>query len=179
VVSAPRKRDAQLALAPGFRQVQRAEVGRAGPLWRHDRRGSAVELGAPEGTLEGLIEQVVPPLHAAARNDAQRGLRKHPVPWPRLGGMRVLAGERVRQLDAGPAVGAVAQPDRARRGKLGAHFAGNRSRQHQRAVLVALALADDHRVAREVDVLHAQAQRFHDAHACAVEQSRQQSMLAI
>jgi hypothetical protein len=52
-----------------------------------------------------------------------------------------------------------------------------RGRQHHHPVLPALALAHDDGTAVEVDVLDTQAQPFHQAHAGAIEQLRQQRML--
>ena len=54
-----------------------------------------------------------------------------------------------------------------------------RARQHDDAVLAALAVAHDDDLADEVDVLHAQAHAFEQAHAGAVEQAGEQAGVAL
>ena len=132
-----------------------------------------------EGALEGLIEQVMPPAHAAARIDTQRGLREHPMPGPGLRRTRILARQRMRQLHAGHAVRPVALPQQARVAELRPQIGCQRLRQHQGAILVALAFAHDECEPIEVHVLHAQPQGPADPHAGAVQQSRQQAVFAL
>jgi hypothetical protein len=78
------------------------------------RRGRFLHPGgddrALEGALERLIEEVMPPAHAGARIHAQRGLREHPVPGPGLRRARDLARQRLRQLDTGHLLRAIALP---------------------------------------------------------------------
>src|SRR4030095_15324572 len=50
------------------------------------------------------------------------------------------------------------------------------SRQHRHAILEALAIANHDFAAREIDVLRAQPDAFHDAHAGALEKTAEQPM---
>ena len=85
-------------------------------------------------------------------------------------GARVLALQRVGHVHAGQALGAIGVPHLLRMGQLLAQRLLQRGGQHHDPVLAALALAHDDGAAVEVDVLHAQAQPFEQAHAGAVEQ---------
>ena len=69
----------------------------------------------------------------------------------------------------------VLEPDAARLAKLQAQRAVEGARQHDDAVLAALAVAHDDHLADEIDILHAQADAFEQAHAGAVQEPRQQA----
>jgi len=84
----------------------------------------------------------------------------------------------MRHGHAGQAGGAVFGPQAVRFDQLRARLAFQRCGQHHDAVLEALAFAHDDGAAVEIDVLHAQTQAFHQAHASAVEQLGQQAVRA-
>ena len=104
-------------------------------------------------------------------------MRKDPEPAPRERRARVLALERIGQPHAGDAVGAVLPPQLPRLAQLRLQRRNERRRQHDDAVLAALAFAHDDRAALELDVLDAQPQPLHQAHASAVEQLGEEAVL--
>ena len=96
--------------------------------------------------------------------------RKHPLPRPLAAGVRVLPGQRPRELDpAGtvPEIGLVLPPDHLDMpDEIGSHDGG----QHRHAVAVALAGAHDDLIGGEVHVLHPEAGTLEQTQPCAVEQ---------
>ena len=147
------------------------------------RRGRPVNAGARhralEGALQRLVVQVMAALHARARIDRQIGLREDPEPGPLRPRLRVLAVQRVGHEDAAPARLRVGRPQHLRARQLIVQGRHQRGGQHHRAVLAALAAAHDERAAFEIDILDAQLQRLGDAQPGAVEQLREQALLAL
>ena len=148
------------------------------------RRGRASDAGALhgalEGALEGLVVQVMAPLDAGARAR------------PRCSA----CGKTQNQAHDAPARGylrssasGICTPPRPARAsachsavralQLRLQRRRQRGRQHDDAVLAALAVAHDDDAALEVDILDAQLQRLGDAHAGAVEQLRQHAVRAV
>ena len=107
------------------------------------------------GALEDRLVQVVAP--ALAREpiavDARGG--EDPLPPPVPAGVRVLARQRVGQLDPAGAVPEVSLVLLASALEVGDQRGRDRGRQHRHPIFAALAVADDDLVRREVDVLHA------------------------
>ena len=169
------------------------QVGGEGMAQGVDRRGlgdAGFRDGGVQVALQALLVQVVATLLAvAAAADtvavaaawiaAQGRRREEPEPGEAFGGARVLGGERVRQMHAGAARVAVGLPDRVRGAQLRAQGTVERARQHDDAVLAALAVAHHDHLADEVDVFHAQAHAFEQAHAGAVEQAPEQARDAV
>jgi hypothetical protein len=87
---------------------------------------------------------------------------------------RVLGFERPRHFDPALAALPVAFPKGARREHLGAQRRRKGAGQHDHAILVALGFAHDDGVPVEIDILDAKAHGFHEAHARAVQQLREQ-----
>ena len=146
------------------------------------RRGGLLDTGAFECSLEGALDALILDVMAlrgtAARIDRQLGMRKHPEPCPRCGGAGIFAIERVGHVDAAMADLAIGSPQRASAGHLLAQGRNQRGRQHDDAVLRALAFTNDQRAMREIDILHPQTQPLHDAHAGAVQQLGDQLLFA-
>ena len=135
---------------------------------------AGIAQGAAKGALEITFQQMMPAHQARARIRGQFGLREHPMPGPGLGRTAVLALQRVRQVHAGHALGAVQLPLRLDVSQVGVQRGLQRGGQHHHPVLGALAFSHNDRALAELDVLHAQAQAFEQAHASAVKQARQQ-----
>ena len=85
----------------------------------------------------------------------------------------------MRQVDAGAIQLLVEAPEAARVQQLRAQRPFERTRQHDDAVLAALAVAHDDHLAHEIDILDAQAHAFEQAHAGAIEEARQQARDAL
>ena len=130
-----------------------------------------------ERALERLVNLVVATQPRPARINRQRGLRKHPEPHPGQGRAGVLAIQRVGHLHARHARGAVGGPLRVGCRQLGAQRPLKRGGQHHDAVFAALALAHHDGAACEIDVLDPQTQAFQQAHAGAVEQLAEQTVV--
>ena len=147
----------------------------------HRRRlGDAGRLdGGVQRALQALLVEVMPVRRLAARIPAEGVGGKHPEPAPALGGPPELDGERVRQMDAAAVVLAIGLPESRRLLQLPAQRRLEGARQHDDAVLAALAVAHDDHLAHEVDVLHAQPDPFEQAHARAVEEAREQAGLGV
>ena len=92
----------------------------------------------------------------------------HPQARPAFGYLRRSAG----QLDPARAVPEVAVVLPAHALEVGVQVCLHRGRQHRRAVLVPLAVADGELVRREVHILHTQATAFQQPQPCAIQQDR-------
>ena len=90
-----------------------------------------------------------------------------------------LRSERAGQLDPAGAVAEVGLVLLARAVEVRGQRGLDRGRQHRHPILVALAVADDDLVRREVDVLHAQATAFQQAQPRAVQQERHEPWHAV
>ena len=119
------------------------------------------------------------PLVAGARIRRARVGRKHVLPHPLACGARILARERERQPDRAESFVEVDAVQLAHVRELLAQRGRDARRQHRHPILVALAVADEDLAARELDVLHAQPHRLHDAQSGAVEQRADQPMDAL
>jgi hypothetical protein len=109
-------------------------------------RGRLGDAGGAHGGVEIalqalLVDVVAMPGVAAARVLAYGRRGKEPEPGPALGRALVLRGEGVRQVDAALLPFLVVEPDAARFPKLQAQGSVERARQHDDAVLAALAVA--------------------------------------
>lgn len=144
------------------------------------RRGGPLDAGTMDGALECALERLLVDVmtadQAGARIDRDRVLRERPEPGPRGAGARVFAIECIGHEDAAAAGAAVVGPQQARFRELLAKGRHERGGQHDDAILGALPFAHDDGVALEIDVLHAQAKAFHDAHSGAVEKLREDAM---
>src|SRR5262245_31686495 len=130
-------------------------------------RGPLRDPGAAHGVLDGtlqhrLVKMMAPPLVGRALHvDARR--REHRLPPPLAPGLGILPAESPRQLDparAPPEIALVLALDRVEMlGELGNHDRGQRGR----SILAALAATHCDLVAREVDVLHTEAQGLEEA----------------
>jgi hypothetical protein len=87
---------------------------------------------------------------------------------------RVLGFERPRHFDPALAALPITFPERAGREQLGAQHRRKGAGQHHDAILVALGFPHDDGVPVEIDILDAKAHGFHEAHARAVQQLREQ-----
>lgn len=112
------------------------------------------------------------------RVDGPHRRGKHPLPGPGPAGPRILQRQRVRQQHPPQPVGQILFVQRARPRKLRLQRCDQVLRQHRHPVLAALALAHDQLAARELQVLHAQAQRLQQPHDDAVHQRRHQTRRA-
>ena len=120
--------------------------------------------------LERLVAHVMASLDTAPRvGDAAVG-RKHVLPTPVARSARILALERVRQPDGAKSVAQIRPVHSLGRLHLPANCADETIGKHRDPVLGALAVAHEDRPPTEIDVLHPQPNRFHDAHARAVQQ---------
>jgi len=128
--------------------------------------------------LQALFIQVVAAHDVTVRIGRERGRGKHPEPAPRRADLRVLGLQCIRHLHAAALGQAIALPKCTRRQHLRAQVVGQRAREHHHAVLVAFGLANDDGAAVEIDVLGAQPQRLHQAHAGAIEKACHQSYLS-
>lgn len=141
--------------------------------------GTGGDGRALERTGEPFLEQVMPPFDAGARVDGELGSGEHPVPCPRLARARIFALQRIGHRNARALRSAIRVPERVRPGQLLAQQVRQRARKHDDAVLGSLAFTHDDGVAVEVDVLDAQRQSFHQAHAGAVEEASDEPDLSI
>jgi hypothetical protein len=122
--------------------------------------------------------RMMPPSLAAAWIDGERGLRKHPVPTPRLRSFRMLYRKRTRHFDAGHPSCAISLPQSVAQPKLLPQLIAQRTRQHHYAIFIAFALAFDDRLSIKIDVFRPQSQAFKNAHTRAVEQFRERCRFA-
>ena len=140
-------------------------------VWQVARLGMPLlRTACSDRALQHGFVQVVAAALAGLAVQIGAGGGEDPLPEPLAAGAGVLAGEGPGQLDparAGAEVGLVLVADGLE--VLGEVAAGGGG-QHRHAVLVALAGAHRDLVAREVDVLHAQAQRFEQPQAGAVQE---------
>src|SRR3989441_13184475 len=101
--------------------------------------------------------QVMPAALARLPVDVDTRGRKHPLPRPLAAGVRVLPGQRPRELHpagAVPEIGFVLPPDHLDMpNEIGSHYGG----QHRHAVAVALAGPPDELIGCEIHVLHPEA----------------------
>jgi hypothetical protein len=132
------------------------------------------EAGGPDGVVECLLDapvvEVMPPALPRPRIARQGRRREDVLPSPLGGSVGILPCQRVRQVDpseASPQILLVLLLDL---GQAVPQIRLERRRQHGHPVLGALAVPDGDLVVGEVDVLDAQAERFHQAHAGAVEE---------
>jgi hypothetical protein len=130
-------------------------------------RGRLNDPRRPDRVLDGpledrLVKVVATPLTGQAiQVEACR--REDPLPSPTSAGVRVFAQERAGQLDPASTMPEVAVVLPAHALEVGRQVGLHRGRQHGRAILVSLAIADGDLVQREVNVLHAQAAAFQQA----------------
>jgi len=129
--------------------------------------------------LEALRFDVVPTNRSRAWVEQSPGGNEDILPSPFARRMRRLACQSKRQNEFSEALGKFGLVQRLDAPEVGPQRIGQRPRQHRDAVLGALALANHDLATREVDVLHAQTQTFHDAHAGAVEQPQDQARRAL
>ena len=122
---------------------------------------------------------MMPAQPAAARRGTrvlrQLVLRK-PEPGPRQRGTRKLARQGMRQLHTRSPRCTISLPLATNARELFVQAMLERGRQHHHPVLAALALAHDDRAALEIDVLDPQTYAFHQPHAGAIQQLREQAM---
>src|ERR1700757_4196199 len=105
---------------------------------------------------------------ALARIDRSALGGEYVLPCPLASGGRVPARERVREMHGAEAVDEIPAVRGARCRDLRAQPAAQSVWKHRDAVLRTFAVAHEDLAALEIDVLHAQAQRLHDAQAGAV-----------
>jgi len=130
---------------------------------------------AARSALHRLIAGVMSPHLARARIDRPIARREDVLPRPLARRVRVLAGERERQVHRAEARREVLGVQLAHAHEMAAQRGSDARGEHRHPVARALAVAHDDLAPREVDVLHAQAQRLHDAQAGAVEQAQDQA----
>jgi drug/metabolite transporter (DMT)-like permease len=158
----------------GFQQMGRERVA------QRVRRRRFGHPGRPHGQLEcalhRLIGHMLPAYHARARVDRKLHRGKNILPGPFPSGIRILAIERIGQPDLampGRQVLAVEFGDADHVIAQGWHHAG---RQHRHPILEALAVAHENLATLEIDILHPQAQAFHDAQTSAIHQPTDQGI---
>src|SRR5258708_31994909 len=101
---------------------------------------------------------------AGARIRRSAGGRKNVLPRPFAPRGRIFARQCKRKPDLTESVLDIEAMQLAHALELRIEAAHDASRQHRHAILEAFAIADHYFAARKIDVLHAQADAFHDAH---------------
>ena len=151
------------------------------------QRVAARALGEPRlahrarhRALHGRLVEMMAALDAGRRVAVARGRREDPLPGPRARCARKLARERIRQRHRAEAVAA----DRVRGARVrvrGAARSGASSEVGKRrhAILAPLAVAHADLVRREVEILHAQRERFEQPQTRPIEQARHESGYAV
>ena len=125
------------------------------------------DAGGGEGLLHGSLNEVGPEMMAThraglARVEAPARGRERPLPGPRALGAGVFDGQGVRHPDGAEALGHIAIVELAHVSEVLAQRRSEHAREDRAPVLVALATADHDLMAIEVDVFHAQSQRFEE-----------------
>jgi len=115
---------------------------------------------------------------AAAWVDGKRGRGEYILPGPLPSRIRVLAGERIGQMDDPSSCGDILIVQLLYRDQMFAETLFDGQRQDSGAVLVSLAAADEDRVGIEIDVLYPQRDEFHQPQPGTVKQFRHQPGLA-
>jgi hypothetical protein len=136
-----------------------------------------VHRGA-DRALDGLRVDVVSHCLAGTGIAAEGAGRKDVLPAPVDCGMRVLAPQRERQRNAGPARRPVGGEQRAHAGQVSLQMRYQHGRQHGDPVLRALAVTHHQLATGQVQVLDAQLQAFLQPDAGAVEQAGHQPVRA-
>ncbi len=134
--------------------------------------------GPLDGALDGGLGEVVAADLAAARVGALAARGEDVLPRPALRGAGILDADGVGKVDVAAAARELGVVPGADGPQVRREVGLERGGKHRDAVLLALAVADEDLVAGEVEVLDAQAQRFHEPEARAVEQGRDEARLA-
>jgi hypothetical protein len=135
----------------------------------------------------GLLDRALKPRLVQVMAADLAGLRvgghglggKDPEPSPGLADLRVLSLQGMRHLDAAVAGATIPLPQIPGRRELRAQLVRDGRGQHDDTVLVALGLPHHDDLPVEVDVLGAQAQDLHQAHAGAVQQATDDADLSL
>ena len=117
-------------------------------------------------------------LEARAGIGGGAGRRKHVLPSPLQMGTRVLAGQRVRQLDAAKATRDRVLMSQADVRKVNLQVTGDGSREHGDAILHAFSVANQDAAVVEVHILDAKPQSLEQPEATAIEQASDEAMRA-
>ncbi len=120
--------------------------------------------------LDRILVQMMPPTFATARISGSVRGGKDPEPSPTFACARIFTRESARQFDTGAPDGTIRAPQRARIRELLVQRRRQRRGQHGHPVLLALALANNNQAAIEIEIFDAQAQAFHLAYPCSVQQ---------
>lgn len=126
-------------------------------------RDSGFGNGALDPTLNGTLMQVMPPLFATLGVPVRPARGEYPLPRQLAGptGRLALKGIRERHTTAAAGQVAAVQPADAR--QLGLQEGTSCLREHGDPILVALSAAHTDFASRDVDVLHAKLQAFHES----------------
>jgi len=120
--------------------------------------------------LDAILVQVMPPTLATARISGNVRGGKDPEPSPTFACPRIFTSECARQFDTGTPGSTIRAPQRARIRELLVQRRCQRRGQHGHPVLLALALANNNQAAIEIEIFDAQAQAFHLAHPCSIQE---------
>src|SRR5947209_7179135 len=118
----------------------------------------------------------MPPGDSRARISGPAVGRKHVLPPPIASRGWKLARQRERQPDVAVPIPKIERVLLLRRCELQAKWTHDTARQHRHAVLRPFTVPDQNLAAKEIDVLNAQSDAFHDAHTTAVEEPPDQAV---
>jgi len=142
------------------------------------RRGRLGDARRAHGLLHRPLQQflvnMMATLQPAARIDRVTPGGENVLPTPGSVGGRILAFECKGQGDARFPESQIVLEDSSATGQMLAQSRYQRLRQVRYAILRFLAVANPDLPLLEIEILHPQANAFHQAHATAVEQTREQ-----
>ena len=137
-------------------------------------RGNRLVYFCEKGGLANCFLQntgvhVVPPgLFGFGVNRTRKG-GEEVLPDPFFGSVGVFSGEGVRQVYFSKAFFHILLMDGAHSFQVSLQVRDERIGKHGEAVFFAFAIADDNLVITEVNILHTQAQTFHEAQSASIE----------
>src|SRR5450759_569079 len=147
---------------------------------RTDRLGNARGAGGfPDRLLDGRLVQVVATLEARARVAGAIMGREGPLPGPIELGGRVLARERLRQVNRAETLGEIPPVERPNGFEVQSKGVAYGKRKHRPPILLTLSVPNQDLAHSEVHVLDPQPQRLEQAKAAPVEEKGHQAHLTL
>jgi hypothetical protein len=138
--------------------------------------GGLLDASAPNGSehslLHGALMQVVPPLLSRAAVQIPGAGGEDVLPGPGCRGIRVLPRQCPWQLGPPEALAQVAIVRQPHSLQMLMKDIPQRGRQHGHSILAPLAVADDQKILRKVDISDPEPQRFQEPQPRSVQQSR-------
>lgn len=164
-------------IGPMFQQMGREAMPQC--VTRSALGDAGVPHGAGDASLAGRFVQMEPARGHQLRIPADARGRKHELPLPVPGGIRVLPLERLWQRRLAVAASEVLFVNPANAGQMLDEAWPNRFRNHSESIFLACPAAQNNLPALEIEVFHAQFQTLEESQAGAVEDRGHQPCSAV